>query len=225
LAAIATLTLVGSAQLSAHRLDQYLQAARIGVGAHSVHLEMSLTPGVAVADQVIREIDRDGDGVMSEAEQRAYAGRVLAAITLRVDDAPALTLKDLRFSFPDEATVRCGNGVISLWSDASLSQWSGGHHRVQFRNGFGEEKSVYLANALVPDDDRIAVTGQERRVDQSELTIAFSVRETDAPAGRYMWIGLLAGVLGASAGMISQKTRRSRAIEQKRRRSEAFNFS
>jgi len=205
LTAIATVTLVCSARLSAHRLDEYLQAARIGVGADRVHLEVSLTPGVAVAGQVIREIDSDGDGVISEAEQRAYAERVLAAITLRVDEAPALLLKRARFSFPDVGTIRSGNGVISIASDVRLSQLNGGRHHLLFRNDFGAEKSVYLANALVPDDDRVSVTGQERRVDQSELTIAFSVRETDAPAGGYMWIGLVGAALSAIAWTIQQK--------------------
>jgi hypothetical protein len=206
LSVIAALALVCSARVSAHRLDEYLQAARIGVGANGVHLEMSLTPGVAVADRVIREIDRDGDGVMSEAEQRAYAERVLTAITLRVDDAPALRLSLAGSSFPDPVTISSGNGVIAIRSDARLSPLTAGTHRVVFRNTFVEDKSVYLANALVPDDDRVAVTGQERRVDQSELTIAFSVRETDAARHRYMWFGLLgAGLVVARAGGFNRR--------------------
>jgi hypothetical protein len=34
---------------------------------------MSLTPGIAVADEVIGAIDRDRDGVLSAEEQRAHA--------------------------------------------------------------------------------------------------------------------------------------------------------
>jgi len=211
LPAVAAL-LVCSAQLSAHRLDEYLQAARIGVGADSLHLEMSLTPGIAVADRVIREIDRDGDGVIAEAEQRAYAERVLSAITVRVDEAPALRLSLAGSSVPDPATIRSGNGVISIRFEAPFSRLSAGPHRVLFRNNFAGDASVYLANALVPDDDRVAVTGQERRVDQSELTIAFSVRETEVPGYRYMWLGLAGVLLVASAGMIQQKARSSRVL-------------
>jgi hypothetical protein len=209
LPAIAAL-LVCSAQLSAHRLDEYLQAARIGVGADSLHLEMSLTPGIAVADRVIREIDRDGDGVIAEAEQRAYAERVLSAITVRVDEAPALRLRPAGSSVPDPTTIRSGNGVISIRSEAPFSRLSAGPHRVHFRNNFVDDPSVYLANALVPDDERVAVTGQERRVDQSELTIAFSVRETAAPAGGYIWIGLAGAMLVAGAWMIHRR----RAVQE-----------
>jgi hypothetical protein len=211
LSAIAALTFVSSsrAPLSAHRLDEYLQAARIGVGADGLHLEMSLTPGIAVAERVIREIDRDGDGVMDEAEQRAYAEGVLSTILVRVDEAPALHLSLAGSSFPNPATIRSGSGVISIRSEARLARLTAGPHRMLFRNNSVDDRSVYLANALVPDDDRVAVTGQERRVDQSELTIAFSVRETDPAGNRYMWFGL-AGLLVAAAGTIQQKARRSR---------------
>ena len=49
-------------------------------------LELSLTPGIAVAEAVIREIDVNGDAVLSGPEQHLYAGRVLRAVSLRVDD-------------------------------------------------------------------------------------------------------------------------------------------
>jgi len=143
--------------------------------------------------------------VLSDAEQRAYAERVLAAITLRVDEAPALRSGLARFSFPDVATIRSGNGVISIRSDARLSRLSAGPHRVLFRNNFVADESVYLANALVPDDDRVAIVGQERRVDQSELTIAFNVRETDPAGKRYMWCGLAGVLLVAAAGTIYRR--------------------
>ena len=202
---IAALTLVWSVRLSAHRLDEYLQAARIGVGADRVHLELSLTPGIAVAERIIREIDRDGDGVLSEAEQRAYAERVLTAMTLRVDEAPTLRLRLAGSSFPDPASMRSGNGAISIRSEARLARLTAGPHHVVFRNNFVDDSSVYLANALVPDDDRVAVTDQERRVDQSELRIAFSVRETGPAGKRYMWFGLAAVLLLASAGRIHRR--------------------
>ena len=40
----------GGATLSAHRLDEYLQAARVGIEPDRLHLELDMTPGVAVAD-------------------------------------------------------------------------------------------------------------------------------------------------------------------------------
>ena len=50
-----------------------------------MELELDLTPGVAVADAIIADIDRDRDGALSADEKRAYVERVLDAIELRVD--------------------------------------------------------------------------------------------------------------------------------------------
>ena len=44
-----------------HRLDEYLQAARIDLQRAAVCVTLELTPGAAVAESVIRTIDRDGD--------------------------------------------------------------------------------------------------------------------------------------------------------------------
>ena len=61
--------------VSAHRRDEYLHAVRIAVEPDRVHFEMSLTPGIAIADAIIREIDQDDDGALSSGEQQAYARR------------------------------------------------------------------------------------------------------------------------------------------------------
>ena len=66
----------------AHRDDQYLQATLVAIEPSGVRLQMNLTPGVAVAEQVIAEIDRDRDGAISKersgslcrvAEARSHA--------------------------------------------------------------------------------------------------------------------------------------------------------
>ena len=57
----------------AHRLDEYLQATTFIVDGDHVEAKMRLTPGVQVSDRVLAAIDANGDGVISEAEQQAYA--------------------------------------------------------------------------------------------------------------------------------------------------------
>ncbi|TMA57475.1 MAG: hypothetical protein E6J73_19135 [Deltaproteobacteria bacterium] len=57
----------------AHRDDQYLQATLVAIEPSGVRLQINLTPGVAVAEQVIAEIDRDRDGAISESEAVDYA--------------------------------------------------------------------------------------------------------------------------------------------------------
>ncbi len=54
-----------STAASAHRRDEYLQAARLAVEPGRVELELDLTPGIAVSAATIADIDRDRDGVLS----------------------------------------------------------------------------------------------------------------------------------------------------------------
>src|SRR5437764_3773954 len=85
LAAAGALLLPLATTASAHRLDEYLQATTISVEKDRVQAQIRLTPGVAVFPIVLANIDTDADGVISEAEQRAYAERVLGDLSLTID--------------------------------------------------------------------------------------------------------------------------------------------
>src|SRR5690348_9557215 len=67
---------VAVATVSAHRRDEYLQAARLDIASDRIEVQLDLTPGIALADRVVWEIDGDHDGVVSDAEARAYANAV-----------------------------------------------------------------------------------------------------------------------------------------------------
>ena len=151
-------------------------------------LELSLTPGIAVADAVIRDIDVNGDAVLSPAEQRTYAERVLRGLSLHVDDRPVpLTLASS--SFPAATTLRGGDAFITLRIDAGTAP-APGAHRLSFRNANAAHGAVYLANPLMPDDDRVAITGMTHAVDQSGLTVAYTVR----PSRDWSWLWLSLGL-------------------------------
>ena len=92
-------------------------------------------------------------------------------------------------SFPDVAALRTGDATIVIRAEADVARLPRGPHRLFFHNANAADSSVYLANALVSEDVDVAVTGQQRTSDQSELTIAFVVRETSARR-RWAWIGL-----------------------------------
>ena len=87
------LLLPGSAPAEAHRLDEYLQATRLGISRDRVVVELDLTPGVLVAAQVFAMIDRDGDARVSPVEIEGYARRVLRDLSLSVDDRPCAIRK------------------------------------------------------------------------------------------------------------------------------------
>jgi len=69
----------------AHRLDEYLQATLVAIEPSGVRLQIHLTPGVAVAEQVLVLIDRNRDGTISPREAATYAEVLKHALTLRLD--------------------------------------------------------------------------------------------------------------------------------------------
>lgn len=182
-ALVSALVAAAGAGVSAHRYDEYLHASRIAIAPASVRLEVSLTPGMAVADAVIRDIDTDRDAVLSDAERRAYAQRVLGGLSLRLDDA-LVPLAVASSNFPAAGALRGGDSAITIVVDAPLPRSTQGAHRLSFRNANAAHGAVYLANALLPEDDRVAITGMTHAVDQSGLTVAYTVR----PARDWSWI-------------------------------------
>jgi hypothetical protein len=197
------MVIVGSAEVSAHRADEYLQAARLAIDPARVQIELDLTPGIALAEAILADIDRNRDGSLSADEQRAYESQVLTALELEVDGMPLRVQLDAS-SFPPVDAMSHGEGTIRLHLAAILPRLSAGFHQLWFRNRHHSNGSVYLANALVPGSDQVAITGQRRDGDQTELTIDYTLRA--APASS-MGAWLLGGL--AAATMLSVLLKRS----------------
>ncbi len=159
-------------QASAHRRDEYLQAARIAIDPARIDIELDLTPGIALASNVIGDIDRDRDGHVAGNEANAYAARVLGEIQLEVDGRP-MPLELVEQRFPTVPAVVRGEGTIQIRLAVAVPPLTAGHHRVRYRNDHRPDIAVYLANALVPASRRIAVQGQRRTVDQRDIVIDF----------------------------------------------------
>ena len=107
------LALALGTSVSAHRRDEYLQAARIAVEPDHVAIELDLTPGAAVADALLATIDGDQDGSLSTMEQAAYVGRVLGEMSLVLDGRP-LPLQLASATFPDLGEARRGEAAVRL---------------------------------------------------------------------------------------------------------------
>jgi hypothetical protein len=150
---------------SAHRLDEYLQATIISVEKDHVQASMRLIPGVAVSSSVIASIDSNGDGVLSKAEQRAYAERVLGDLSLTVDGKslrPALVSVD----FPGIEEMKEGLGEIQIEFTADLPR-GGPNRKLIFENHYQTRIAAYLVNCLVPRDHDIRIVAQNRNEQQS----------------------------------------------------------
>jgi hypothetical protein len=156
----------------AHRLDEYLQATILSVESNRVNGSMRVVPGVAVAPAVIAGIDMDRDGVISPAEQQAYAQRVLGDVLLSVD-GQRLKPEPVSVSFPQIEHMKAGVGEIHIEFSADLPSVSGNRQLV-FENHHERGISAYLVNCLVPRDRNIQITGQTRNESQSFYQVDYA---------------------------------------------------
>lgn len=182
----------GSTGVAAHRLDECLQAARIAVEPERIALELDVTPGVAIAESFIAEIDRDRDGTIAGPEQQEFIRRILGSVDLSLDGR-RIELSDRTATFPELAALRTGEGMIQLRADGAVPMPSAGAHQVSFRNRYRGDVSVYLANALVPDSDRVAITAQHHSGEQRELLIDYELRAQTATVP-WPWIAAAAAL-------------------------------
>ena len=169
--ALAIVVAAGSGP-SAHRLDEYLQAARVDIQPESVRVELDLTPGMDVAESIIATIDRNRDDALSIDEKDEYVRQVASALQVRLDGEP-LHLRLTSSTFPALSALRAGEGTIRLRARASHPHLSTGGHELFFQNRHLAGHSVYLANVLVPESAAMTVTRQRRDDEQRELTIDY----------------------------------------------------
>jgi len=203
LAAAAAILLMSGLPASAHRLDEYLQATTISVEKDRVHAEIRLTPGVAVFRDVIAKIDADSDGLISEAEQRGYAERVLGDLSLAID-GERLQLRLVSVKFGKIEEMKEGLGEIQVEFDAVVPG-GGGNRRLVFENKHQSRISAYLVNCLVPADPDIRITAQNRNYQQSFYEVDYSlddIRSRSLSSSWWLssWMWLTAAVLFLFAG-------------------------
>jgi hypothetical protein len=190
--AIAGLLLVLSASPSAHRLDEYLQAARVSLAHTRVELEIDLTPGASVADGIISLIDRDGDARISPEEAAQYGRNVLADVVLEVDGR-AVTLTLNHVEAPPLEEMRHGLGAIQVRASGDVERRMSFRRELHFQNNHHAASSVYLVNALIPTDPGISVVAQTRDATQRDARIEYSVRPQWPKYVYWPLIGLVVG--------------------------------
>jgi hypothetical protein len=177
----------------AHRLDEYLQATRLSIDIGQVDLEIDLTAGAALAASVFAWIDTNRDGEISGAEGEAYARQMLRSVVLKVDGWP-VPVGLAGTSFPQFRDMRLGVGTIRLWATAKVPSAGAGRHQLSFLNTHRPESSVYLVNALVPENPRIQLGDPRRDRAQLSLTLDYTII-ADAPSPSARTFALLAGLV------------------------------
>ena len=171
--AVTPILLLSAPFAVAHRLDEYLQGTILSVEKNRVDAQITLTPGVAVFPTLIKDMDVNADGAISEAEQRAYVETVLRDISLSIDGHP-LTPHLVSARFPAIEEMKEGRGEIQIEFNADLP--SGGPNRkLKFENRHKSRIAAYLVNALVPRDRDIRIVSQNRNYSQSQYEMDFNV--------------------------------------------------
>jgi hypothetical protein len=172
--AAAVLFLAGTPAL-AHRLDEYLQGTILSIEKSRVQAQITLTPGVIVFPALIPQIDTDGNGAISDGEQRAYAARVLRDLTLTVD-GQLLIPKLVSARFPAVEEMKEGRGEIQIEFAAGLPRGAR-NRKLTFENRHQSQIAAYQVNCLVPSDPDIRITAQNRNYSQSLYELDYE--ETD----------------------------------------------
>ena len=176
--ALAVVSFIGifsafGATASAHRIDEYLQAARLAIAPDRITVELDLTPGVDVAPLIFALINTNHDGTISEPEARAYASQLLKEIVLDLDGHPQ-RLSLVRAQFPSFREMSEGTGTIRIEAVAVCAS-SPGQHVLFYQNNHKNDISVYLVNALLPASRNIEITGQARDALQRGIRLSFTV--------------------------------------------------
>ena len=183
----ATILFLTRESASAHRLDEYLQGTLLSVEKDRLQVQMTLTPGVAIFPLLIRSIDTDADGVISENEQRAYAEQVLHDLSLVVDgDRPKPRLLSVRFSTVEE--IKEGRGEIQLNFNVDLPR-GGRVRKIVFENHHQSRIAAYQVNCLVPRDPDIRIAAQKRNYSQSVYQLEYSDQSSPAIWASLAWLG------------------------------------
>jgi hypothetical protein len=203
----------------AHRLDEYLQATLVVIESDRIRLQINLTPGVAVAEQVLALIDRDRDGIVSTNEIATYSELLKHDLILRLDRR-SLEMKLTSSYFPGPEELRTGWGFIQMEFSARPGRLAAGAHKLSLENQHLPSASVYLVNAAQAASGLVQITKQIRNENQSTGEIQFTFRPPPNFSRAFgCFVLLLILVVSVSAG--AQRVRRK--VEESERDVETLN--
>lgn len=188
------------AESAAHRLDEYLQAARVSLARDRITLEVDLTPGVSIAAAIVTLLDRDGDSTISPVEAGAYGQAFLADIVLELDGR-AVPVTLTRVAIPSVDEMADGLGTIQLRAVGHVESVVVGRRHLYFRNNHQPVASAYLVNALLPRDDDVGVVAQTRDPRQQTVRVEYNV----GPRWPAQLLWLVLGAVGLTTLMVLRR--------------------
>ena len=199
-------------EVSGHQLDEYLQATRVSIARDRVTLDVDLTPGVTIAPAIVETLDANADNIIVPSEAGAYGRAMLSDVVVTFDGHPVvMALTQIEVPTIDE--MRHGMGTIHLRAVGSVEARAG-RHRLDVVNGHRRDTSVYLVNALVPDDSGVDIVSQSRDAHQREFHLEAAVRPRWA---MLLWFAMGGGgvVVLTFVGVWTSEKRKTKNEERK----------
>jgi hypothetical protein len=166
----------------AHQLDEYIQATLVAIEPGEIRLQMNLTPGVEVANQVLALIDRNHNGIISTNEAAAYAEAIQRDLIVRLDGR-VVGLKLNASSFPAVSEIREGEGIIQIEFSVTPCSFAAGAHKLTLENRHLPAISAFLINAARPKSALVQITAQKRNETQSSGEVDFKFSPTAKSGG------------------------------------------
>jgi hypothetical protein len=172
-----------------------------------VQVSMRLIPGVAIFPVVLASIDTDANDVISEVEQRAYTEHVQRDVSLTLN-GERLRLQLISSVFPGIETLKEGLGEIQLEFAANVPRKEA-KLKLVFENRHQSAIGAYLVNRLIPRDEAIRITTQNRSYDQSSYELDYVEAGTpSAPVlSRGGWADMAGLLLFAGAALVWRRSR------------------
>lgn len=158
-----------------HQLDECLQSTLVSIEPNGINLSIHLTPGIAIANQVLTRIDPNHDGIISTNEANAYIAQFEHDFAVTLNHQP-VSLNLTAFDFPEMSELTNGFGMIQFDFSIPSPDLQPGQNQLTIENHHLPEFSAYLANAAQPKSAAIQIISQNRNQTQSTTTIVFTYR-------------------------------------------------
>jgi hypothetical protein len=171
-----TAFLVAGGAVKAHQVDEYLQATFISLHKDHIQADVFMTPGLNVLPEVLRNIDTDGNGEISEMEQRTYAERVRSDLQATLDDRVSL-IELIALEFPTVEQLRNGRGDIHLELRVKLPSWYTPTAVFRLENRHYPGIAGYQVNCLASTKPEVLIGPQKRNASQSVYEVAFATAQ------------------------------------------------
>ena len=115
--------------VAAHPHTKVEQQAMLSIGLDRASLSIRIVPSYDEGAAILAYIDKNEDGVISQAEETLFGQAVLSQTRLTVDRSE-VALSGLSVAIPDAAEIASGSGIIEINAEARYQKLTGQAHSI-----------------------------------------------------------------------------------------------